>query len=101
MDSEQMSVYVDDMRMEAQVGSINARWSHMMADTHDELVAMARKLRLRDEWIQYPGEWKEHYDVTDAKRYQAIKLGAIAIETGGEQWSALVERKRADHEEVT
>lgn len=92
-----MSVYVDDMRMQATVGQLNRRWSHMMADTTEELLAFAAKLRLRPEWIQYPGTWKEHFDVTDAKRYQAIKLGAVQLETGGPEWLALTERKRAQY----
>lgn len=94
-----MSVYVDDMRMEATVGRLKRRWSHMMADSSEELLAMARKLRLDPDWIQYPGTWKEHFDVTDAKRYQAIKLGAISITTGGPEWVALVERQRAKYGE--
>ncbi|AXH67842.1 hypothetical protein J4T99_gp036 [Mycobacterium phage Bromden] len=74
-----MTVYVDDMRMPARVGRINARWSHLMADTDAELHAFAFKLGLRRSWAQYPGTWKSHYDVTDTKRREAIKLGAVEI----------------------
>lgn len=32
-----MTVYVDDFRVPARVGRINARWSHLTADTQAEL----------------------------------------------------------------
>lgn len=67
------------MQVQATVGRIAARWSHLMADTPEELAAFARKLRLRPEWVQYPGTWKEHYDVTDRVRAKAIELGAVPI----------------------
>ena len=31
------------------------------------------------EWIQHEGTHREHFDVTDAKRQQAIGFGAVAI----------------------
>ena len=90
-----MSVYVDDMRMIAKVGRLEARWSHMMADTRFELHAFAARLGLRPEWFQDPmvngkmlvtdatcraaQNW--HYDVTDSVRARAIRLGAIAVST--------------------
>jgi hypothetical protein len=77
-----MAVYVDDMRVQATVGRITAHWSHLMADTPEELAAFARKLRLRPEWVQYPGTWKEHYDVTDTVRARAIELGAVEVGYG-------------------
>lgn len=33
-----MTVYVDDMRRPATVGRISARWSHLTADTREELL---------------------------------------------------------------
>lgn len=75
-----MSVYVDNMRMRATVGRIQANWSHLSADTTEELLAFAAKLGLRASWIQNPGHiWKEHFDVTDTKRTLAIELGAQQI----------------------
>lgn len=80
-----MTVYVDDARIPAQVGRIRARWSHLFADTPDELHAFAQRLGLRRDWFQ-PGTplagrpsrfW--HYDVTDSKRQAAIKLGARPV----------------------
>lgn len=75
-----MTVYVDDFRVPARVGRINARWSHLTADTQAELHEFAQRLGLRREWFQtgeFPGHW--HYDVTDGKRAQAIQLGAQPI----------------------
>lgn len=89
-----MTVYVDDMRVLARVGRITARWSHLMADTDDELHAFASQLGLQRAWAQYPGTWKSHYDVTDAKRSRAIEMGARPIEYGGQESMALSRRKR-------
>jgi hypothetical protein len=86
-----MAVYVDDMRMEATVGRITARWSHLQADTPEELAAFARRLRLKRAWVQYPGEWKEHYDVTDRVRAKAIELGAVPIGYGSAESIVLME----------
>lgn len=76
-----MTVYVDDMLMKAQVGRGRpARWSHLMADTAEELHEFAARLGLRREWAQYEDKpWMLHYDVTATKRQAAIRLGAVPI----------------------
>lgn len=76
-----MTVYVDNMRMKAQVGRGRpARWSHMMADTPEELHEFAQRLGLRREWAQHEDDPPMlHYDVTDTKRRLAIKMGAKEI----------------------
>lgn len=74
-----MAVYVDAMRTEATVAGTHAEWSHLTADTTDELNAFAARLGLRPAWLQYPGTWKEHYDVTESKRKLALKRGALPI----------------------
>jgi hypothetical protein len=89
-----MTVYVDDMLMEATVGRLTSRWSHMMADSTDELVAFAKRLGLRPAWIQHPGTWEEHFDLTEGKRLQAIGLGAMAIECGGDKWREITDAAR-------
>jgi hypothetical protein len=88
-----VTVYVDDMQMQATVGRITARWSHLQADTPEELARFARKLRLRPEWVQHPGTWKEHFDVTDSVREKAIALGAVPIGYGSPEGIALMERQ--------
>ncbi len=70
-----MSVYVDEPIFEWRGRS----WAHLMADSTPELHAFAARLGLKREWFQ-PGRRAErdHYDVTESKRKQALALGAIA-----------------------
>lgn len=68
-----MSVYVDDMR--APFGRMVM--CHMTADSTEELLAMADKIGVARRWIQYPGTWKEHFDIALSKRALAVKAGAI------------------------
>ena len=70
-----MSVYIDNMF--APFGRM--KMCHMIADTTAELNEMADKIGVARKWIQYPGIWKEHYDVCTAMRTKAIALGAIEI----------------------
>lgn len=74
-----MTLYVDDMRRRAKLGRWPANWSHLMADTPDELEAAAGLLGLKPEWLQHAGTHREHYDVTDTVRAEALDMGAIAI----------------------
>lgn len=71
-----MTVYVDDMRRRARVGRITGNWSHLMADTPTELRDFARLLGLNPDWIQHDGTHREHFDVTDKVREDALQLGA-------------------------
>ncbi|ACL42228.1 conserved hypothetical protein (plasmid) [Pseudarthrobacter chlorophenolicus A6] len=92
-----MTVYVDSMRMPARVGRIQARWSHLTADSTEELLDFAAKLGLKPSWIQNPGHiWKEHFDVTDSKRELAIRLGAqpITMQEACTLWAAKREAAR-------
>lgn len=87
-----MTVYVDDIRLPAQVRRYTAKWSHLTADTREELHEFAARLGLRRSYFQDPvvnGKplaepgtlhaemW--HYDVTESKRQEAIRLGAVAV----------------------
>lgn len=77
-----MSVYVDSMK--AQFGRLVL--CHMIADTSEELHAMAERIGLKRVWCQYEGTYREHYDVGRVKRALAIKEGALEItrtELGG------------------
>lgn len=71
-----MSVYVDDM----QAGYGCMVMSHMIADSREELDAMADKIGVRRRWLQYPGTYKEHYDICQSKRALAVAYGAIEID---------------------
>ncbi|GAT01321.1 DUF4031 domain-containing protein [Mycolicibacterium fortuitum] len=88
-----MTVYVDDVRIRATVGRHDAVWSHLFADTQDELHAFAARLGLRRSWFQDPvksgkpfkarpgsrASHNWHYDVTEGKRCQAVALGAVEV----------------------
>ena len=80
-----MAVYVDDMR--APFGRMIL--CHMIADTPDELHAMAARIGVRRKWCQYEGTAKEHYDICLAKRKTAVKAGAHVI-----SWHELGEKIR-------
>lgn len=69
-----MSVYVD----KAKNSYGRMVMSHMIADTLDELHAMADALGLQRAWFQAaPPASFPHYDVSKTKRARAIELGAI------------------------
>jgi hypothetical protein len=98
-----VTVYVDNMLLKADVPNgarvVRGRWSHMMADTHEELVDMADKIGLRQSWIQYPGTYKEHFDVTMTKRTLALSLGAVELPIGPE-WKAFMDARRLTDPEM-
>lgn len=98
-----MSVYVDDMRRPAVPagyrGRGTPRWSHLLADTHDELMAFAGRLGLSPTWLQHPQRPTEHFDVTDTVRREALRLGAVPIRygrPGGLLVAAKAARNRGD-----
>ena len=88
-----MTVYVDNMRVRATVGKLTGRWSHLIADTQEELHAFAEQIGLQRWMFQEPKDHRGrpypadsyasntwHYDVVDTKRRQAIELGAVAVD---------------------
>jgi hypothetical protein len=70
-----MSVYVDDMA--APFGRMIMY--HMIADTSEELLAMANKIGVAPKWIQSAGTHREHFDVCQTKRALAVRCGAKEI----------------------
>lgn len=68
-----MSVYVDD----AQIPYGRMKMSHLVADSLEELHAMAELLGLR-RWFQARASFP-HYDICLSKREMAIELGAKPI----------------------
>lgn len=57
---------------------VQVRWCHMIADSVDELHAMADRLGLKRAWFQdHPRH--PHYDLIPTKRAAAIKMGAMAL----------------------
>lgn len=93
-----MTLYVDDMRMSAQVGTLSATWSHLMSDapSSEELITFALRLGLRPDWIQHPGTHMEHFDLTEPKRALALRLGARAITYGREGYALMQAKQRGE-----
>jgi Protein of unknown function (DUF4031) len=82
-----MTVYVDNSFIPATVpnGRVEhtSNWCHLFADTPGELHEFAAKLGLKPSYFQGPtreGDPHWHYDVTEGKRWQAVKLGAREVE---------------------
>jgi hypothetical protein len=70
-----VAVYVDSMR--AKLG--NMVMCHMVADTDDELNAMADRIGVRRRWHQAPPRHDSHYDIALTKRRAAVEAGAIEV----------------------
>jgi len=71
-------VYVDDF-YKTGVKYGRMKMCHMIADTREELLAMARRIQVDDKWIQYANTPREHFDICLSKRKLAIQHGAIEI----------------------
>lgn len=70
-----MSVYVDDIR--ATYGRM--RMCHMIADSIEELLAMADRIGVARRWLQKAWTADQHFDICLAKRRLAVRSGAIEI----------------------
>ena len=70
-----MSVYVDDM----EAGYGRMKMCHMIADSTEELLAMADRIGVARKWIQKAGTPHEHFDICLSKKSKAIAAGAKAI----------------------
>lgn len=84
-----MPVYVDDMR--AQYGRMVM--CHMVADSDEELHAMAARIGVARRWHQKPGTPHSHYDICLSKRALAVKFGAQEIDRAG--LGEVIKKKRA------
>jgi hypothetical protein len=74
-----MTVYVNDARIPARVGRIRGRWSHLTADSKNELHTFAAELGLRRAWFQDNDRGLWHYDVTESVRARAVAMGAVEM----------------------
>lgn len=70
-----MTVYVDSM--EAAYGRMSM--CHMIADTDEELHAMADKIGVARRWHQAPPKHDSHYDIAQSKKRLAVAAGAVEI----------------------
>lgn len=75
-----MPCYVDNMiNYGRRIGNAGPNWCHLIADTPDELHAMAARIGLLRRWFQ-DGR-RPHYDIgTYRVRDLAISFGAITCE---------------------
>ena len=69
-----MTVYVDTMR--ARYGRLVL--CHMIADSDDELHAMADRIGVARKWFQAQAS-TPHYDICLAKKALALKHGAVEL----------------------
>lgn len=70
------------------------RWAHLMADTLEELHAMAAQLHIPRRAFQNKLSGA-HYDVCEGMRLDAIRLGAIPISRHTDRAKVLAVIKRA------
>ena len=68
-------IYVDDLVLHATSPLGRREWCHMIADSLDELHAMASRIGMRPAWFQ-PRSFP-HYDLVASRRARAVRLGAI------------------------
>ncbi len=87
-----MTVYLDDWRQPAMLGHLADRWSHLVADTEDELHEFAARLGMRRAWFQYKASRPHHghYDVPERWRDQVLAEGAVPV-----SWRELGQMVRA------
>jgi hypothetical protein len=79
-----LTVYVDQLRVaigrDTRTRLVGARhghrWCHMLADTLAELLAFAKRLGLRPEWLD-----RDHFDLLPFRRERALTLGAVEVST--------------------
>lgn len=83
-----MAVYVDV----AQIPYGRMKMSHMMADSRDELLAMAERIGVPVKHIQAKGTYREHFDVCEQKARAAVALGAQRV--GGRRLAQLMRQRR-------
>jgi hypothetical protein len=69
-----VTVYIDDMHRYPMGRFGRMKMSHMIADTEDELHAMAARIGIARKWHQ-----GDHYDVSKSRRELAIQYGAKPV----------------------
>jgi len=93
-------IYVDNLRERMPCGKW--RWNkaaHLFGDTESELHAFASKIGLHRQWFQ-KSKTVPHYDVTENKRREAIKLGAVVVDENRVQVYPHGANRRAQKEDA-
>lgn len=70
-----MTVYVDNMRVKVR-GMVMC---HMLADSTEELLAMADRIGVDRRHLQDAGTYREHFDICLTKRAAALEAGALGL----------------------
>ncbi len=70
-----MAVYVDN----AMIPFHGLAMNHMLADSSEELLAMATRIGVEHKWLQYEGTHREHFDISAERRALALVFGATSI----------------------
>lgn len=88
-----MACYVDTVREYPEAGLRYSRFCHLLADTRDELAAMAEALGVPHRYFQdHP--WRWHHDLPEHLRARAIELGAREVTM--HEVGALLRRRKAE-----
>ena len=88
-----MACYVDAVRHYPDAGLRHTRFCHLLADTREELHAMADTLGMPRRYFQdHP--WRWHHDLPEPLRAQAIELGAQELTM--HEVGALLKARRAE-----
>ncbi|HEX3793544.1 MAG TPA: DUF4031 domain-containing protein [Acidimicrobiales bacterium] len=76
-----LTVFVDDWRQRATIRGRTDRWSHLLADSEEELHALAEQLGIPRRGYQRHRRSPalNHYDLPERYREQAIELGAVPV----------------------
>lgn len=82
-----MTVYVDDMC--APFGRM--KMCHMIADSTEELLAMADRIGVARRWLQHAGTTREHFDVALSNRATSA---ATAVEVTRRELGRIVLARR-------
>ena len=75
-------IYIDPPRPYPRYGLC----SHLMSDLpgeegHAELMAFAKRLGHKPQWLQHAGTYREHFDVMRSRIEVAKRLGAVEVPT--------------------
>lgn len=77
-----MAVYVDQIfKMNPRIKQykrLGDYWCHLWGDSATELVEFAKKIGVKEEWIQVRS--MVHFDLTPEQRTQAIANGAVEVD---------------------
>ena len=89
-----VACYVDTVRSYPDAGLRSTEFCHLLADTRDELHAMADALGIPRRFFQeHP--WRWHHDLPEHLRARAVQLGAVEVTM--HDVGALLRRRRLEY----